>query len=450
MDKFLDMIANDLAAKGKYIKPSSNSILVGLEMANDNPDVLNVFAGQIATKTANVINYIRNTIKPVYTDVLKYIDENSSKFDKPTVTDKMTIVEFTGSAFLEELKKANRLGNPRAINLTPPTFEFTATLPEEPTELDRLFVYDDMSLQALADPAIKRLGRKGIETVFSAVLNANAYAVETGLFKSIFKNPIDNLDNIAAGYILVSNLHKSEKPVYIVCDDSVYKKQITWLLEEFSNLASFAVKEINSFKSSGVVVLSTKDKVITVIKENYEKFLTDGGSVETVLGHSLLIPEERTRATTFASALLAKKVAYEANWAKMVEMERLDQANINIAKYRALYGAALAYTLNNLVSAKLLEEKGTTPAKVTEEFMEYVNELPAVKLVEKQLVVSKLVGKYIFDCDAFKTITQSMIGYAKLTDLPPEVTIKYAALDYVMDYLLDQVSTEKAELKLRA
>lgn len=450
MDKFLDMIANDLAAKGKYIKPSSNSILVGLEMANDNPDVLNVFAGQIATKTANVINYIRNTIKPVYTDVLKYIDENSSKFDKPTVTDKMTIVEFTGSAFLEELKKANRLGNPRAINLTPPTFEFTATLPEEPTELDRLFVYDDMSLQALADPAIKRLGRKGIETVFSAVLNANAYAVETGLFKSIFKNPIDNLDNIVAGYILVSNLHKGEKPVYIVCDDSVYKKQITWLLEEFSNLASFAVKEINSFKSSGVVVLSTKDKVITVIKENYEKFLTDGGSVETVLGHSLLIPEERTRATTFASALLAKKVAYEANWAKMVEMERLDQANINIAKYRALYGAALAYTLNNLVSAKLLEEKGTTPAKVTEEFMEYVNELPAVKLVEKQLVVSKLVGKYIFDCDAFKTITQSMIGYAKLTDLPPEVTIKYAALDYVMDYLLDQVSTEKAELKLRA
>lgn len=450
MDKFLDMIANDLAAKGKYIKPSSNSILIGLEMANDNPDVLNVFAGQIAVKTANVINYIRNTIKPVYADVLKYIDENSSKFDKPTVTDKMTIVEFTGSAFLEELKKGNRLGNPRALSLTPPTFEFSASLPEEPAELERLFVYDDMSLQALAEPAIKRLGVKNLENIYSNVLNPGSYASEIGLFKSMFKDPITYLDYIVAAYILVNNLYKVEKPVYVVCDNDAYKRQLTWLVEEFSNLASIAVRDIEGFKKSGVVVLGVKDKVITVIKDNYEKFLADGGSVETILGHSLLIPEERTRATTFASSLLSKKLAYEANWAKMVEMERLDQANVNIGKYRALYGAAVAYTLNNLVSAKLLEEKGTTPAEVTEKFMEYVNELPAMKLVEKQIVVSKLVGKYIFDCDAFKTITQSMVGYAKLTDLPPEVTIKYAALDYVMDYLLEQVSSEKAELKLRA
>ena len=450
MDNFLDMIANDLAAKGKYIKPSSNSILVGLEMANDNPDMLNLFASQIATKTAAVINYIRNTIKPVYTDVIKYIDENSSKFDKPTVTDKMTIVEFAGSVFLEEIKKAGKIGSPRVINMNPPTYDFTATLPEEATELSRLFVYDDMSLQALAEPAIQRIGAKGLENVFTSVLNPSAYSNQTGLFQSMFRDPLGNLDSIAASYIMAVNLHKVEKPVYIVCPDESYKKQITWLVEELSNLISIAVRDMDGYKRSGVVILGINNKTITVIKENYEKFLADGGSVETVLGYSLKIPEERNRADTFASSLLSKKVAYEANWNKAVEMERLDQANINIAKYRSLYSAALAYTLNNLVPAKLLEEKGTTPAKVTEKFMEYVNELPAMKLVEKQIVVSKLVGKYIFDCDAFKTITQSMIGYAKLTDLPPEITIKYAALDYVMDYLLDQVSSDDAELKLRA
>ena len=450
INDFLEIVANDVANKGKYIKVSPNSLFAGLAVSNDDEATLNLYAKKMAEKVTREINYIRNTIKPVYSDVLKYIDENASKFDKPTLSDKLSIVEFAGSVFFEELKKhGGNIGNVRPLSTAVPFTNINGVLPEEPGELNRIFTYDDSALHILAEPALKRLGEKQLEMIYTSIVNCN-YFGPGGLVANIAEDVFDNLDKLTAAYILAVNLQRLPKPVYIVADELGFKKTMTWLVEELANLIAKALKDADKFKTAGVVILGINGKQITVLKSNYDSFLEQGGTPETILGFSLIPHENRSRADTFIQALLNKKVVLEANWNKLVEMEKLDQANVDIAKYRALYSATVQYALQNIIPGKILELNKTTPAEVAEKFMEYVNDLEPLKLINKERVVSKLIGKYVFDYEPFEFITKAMIAYGELTDQPAEITIKYAALEYVMEYLLDQVTAEKAEFKLQA
>lgn len=450
MKDFLKFLANDLAGKGKYIKSSPNSLFTGLDIASNGQDLLTLFVTKISDKVAKEINFIRNTVKPMYADVLKYIDENASKFSKPTLADKMSIVEFNGSSFIEEAKKAATVRSPRKPSITAPGLEIKATLPEEPGEISRLFTYDDSALQVLAEPALKRLGAKGIESIYTNLTNGDYFQTPNSFLSRLVNDPLNNLDSITAAFILAINLQKNPKPVYIIAEETPYKKLMTWLAEELSNIVAVANKEIADLKSSKIVVLGVQNNTVSVSKPNYEKYLETGGTPESVLGYALLSDEQRPRSSSYLEPLMAKKLENEARWNKLVELEKLEQSQVDIARYRAMYSAACAYALQNIIPAKVLEQSGVTSAQIADQFMEYVNGLPTIKLVEKERVIAKFVGDFIFRDPSFAIITRSMIAYGKLTDLPPENTIKYAALEYIMDYLLDQFTVENAEFKLKA
>lgn len=434
---FSSFLAGKLKEAGKYINFRPESVLIPMEGGDDT---INLITRAIADKTMNEVSFYHNTLTPIYRDMVMDIRERVEEFKfKPDYAD-YNIKEYDEDLLLIEMKRVENIGEPRGIN----QFGEPAIIigkPENPDELRSFFKHPNSLINEWLSNFLESYKDEDLLDFWDKFINVMG-RIDT--LQTLDSDKFKYSKEIALAYTVSINLRK-DIPIFFTGDKEAYSRITRRFQEELGNIISRYVSYTKSVFNIDRLIISYDDRVKTVYVNGklYDKYLTEGGTPEAVLGLVYSDPSLSPDKLTL-SYLKENQITAIKNWSTLVESCKVSEHHRKLDAYRSSYIIVVIKLLEERITDTIKERFNIDDADVKKRTSELLNNNPNIDLLNYEDVCIKLLGDVIFCKTNFTLFVNKLFEYNKIINNNEDKNMAplYATVDYVIDYILGQVEVK--------
>jgi len=430
-NEVIKLIASELAGKNKVVDFTPNSVF---SMLDERPNVgeYNELAVKIAGKVGNEISLYKNTLLPFlkeYRDIVNtMLKDRKSSSDIPNYMIKEVSIPTVFELFKN---KGIVIENGRSVEL--PVSNLIIPAPKQ-DEIKAFFKTDMLVMESAIDELLHGKTDAQLVTLWeNYLLNVSG---SNDNIASITYRIDGDMTELALLFVLVYNL-KTNMPEGVAVSQEVYSRVMRDFYNKLINDISVVMKRYNQFGSVGKMVLSLNDKVVSVHSGLYRKFIAEN-TAEVIMG--MLVSDNIKATNHFVKDILVNKDDYIKAWEKKIRLDNIATKIESQTAYKLVYDFALAKLLKDVSNAVVKHIPYTDNDNLIST-REFVETLPASKLLDVGYVTMEVVGEILLPNTNFYAFTENMLEYSKLdSTLSPQEAASLATLDTIINYLVEQVT----------
>lgn len=436
MSNVIKSVAAELTSKNKRVIIPAGSMLTTVNVVNV---VENGSMEGLDTKIANVLsnelNNIRNNILPLIKEYGKFVNESiASRLNSNPLKDvniytvelPLVIGEMISRNIINVNGDKTRRINDKSLVLTRP----------DVSKIKEYLTYGSGQMESLVRGFISNISDNELVRIWDTYLlnissmNNNFITMGTKVNSGIY-----GLDLFVMS-ILVKNLVKVV-PETVRVPISTYNDAIVSLDAVLDNKVAMYIKAMEANTNIGKVILKGENlNEVIVIKDNYNKFLNNGGSPEAIYGAIL----DKVSSLDINN-LTKDKDMYTNKWDTYLKNESIKAKLGTLEQHRIAYRLGVTELFNNFMDDDL---KSTIPDEIVNNINEVTIAFLNSKKPEKLFDVNDIVEDFITEVLFGHTNAEEFIKYMKhYSRLNPNITAKeaatYASADLVTDYLLTMI-----------
>ena len=407
------------------------------EGSNIIPSMHDIQIGNISEEISKYvlahISFAKNSVKPIvveYAESLKAILANTPEI---TAESSVTIEMYELPAILQDETFVDAFKYADGRTSLPPekylTFEN-----RDHEALISLLMTGDSGYDKDILPWASKLDSRVLEGTWNSVFRGDveANAITTNINFSIDRNLVI--------YLIASHLEANVENTA----EGVSLDQYNTSLRQLKDMAATdlwaSLKTMALYMDNETVVLNMDQykKSITLFKPTYDKFLTDGGSPEAILG---LLVSDGVPATK-GSAILALAEKYAAKWETYRAYFNVTSSQNRMNAFKTAMEICFTQEMNKAAeaAAEFSGAHSEYSSRAAEEFKKYVESLDYDDINSVDKVALDVVGKCIFYyTDSFCILKNIEEAYRVNPNISVREAATMATIAYVTDYVLDQI-----------
>lgn len=254
-----------------------------------------------------------------------------------------------------------------------------------------------------------------------------------------------NLPTLLVLYVVLFNL-LDKKPDTATVDDNKYREALTNYFNEVCNYLSIAKYSYETDRKLEVLVVGKTQYTLYVDKDYYSKFLEEH-SPDVLLGY-LISGVDNISARTMDSILKSKE-HYLNEWEKSLRLSNFSNTQNNIQVYRDVYAVALYDIYNKQIIpndlTQLLSEYGNKHTEAQGVLKKILKTKNYEYIMDVEAIARDIVGLCMFARTNLYPFITTMLAYKRIfekekEELTADDAATYATIDWILDYLLSQIS----------
>jgi hypothetical protein len=438
MFKYSTLIADAITAQSKIVTFKPNSIFAALELVNSEEE-LNAITAAIANKITNNIALLRNKIIPVMNEFIEVVKIKLAETKIADPYSNYNIIELSVPEVVDELRDAKILLTKRqakelpiaAISIPTPKIE----------DIKGYFKHSINSINIYIKSIIDKYTNDDLILIWEKYLS-NVSKTNNNI-ASIVYSPELKLNELIALYTVVNNI-KEEKPVTVPIEDNNYKNIMTMFMHEILNAIAIAVNNIEMYKNTSKLVLDINSNnsgiTITVLKELYSTYISEGYSVDSLFGLIQVEKDFSDYSIYTINSIRVKADIYAQEWNKRIKLDKIARIPADIERQKVVYILTLNTLYDHIIPGDLTEYLAYDKINANRKLEEYFKTIPGSELYNIDEISRYILSNIVFAKTNFKEFTAAMYEYMKLhPGMDANEAASVAVLDLVMYYLLEQV-----------
>lgn len=436
MSNVIKSVAAELTNKNKRVIIPAGSMLTTVNVVNvvENGNMEGLDT-KIANVLSNELNNIRNNILPLIKEYGKFVNESiASRIDSNPLKDvnihtvdlPIVIGEMISRNIININGDKSRRINDKSLVITRP----------DVSKIKEYLTYGSGQMESLIRTFISTIPDTELVRIWDTyLLNVSSMNNNFVTIGNKVNNGIYGLDLFVLS-ILVKNLVKT-MPDTVRVPVSIYNDAIISLDAVLDNKIALFITNMEANTKIGKVILKGDNlNEVVVIKDNYNKFLNDGGSPEAIYGAIL------NKVSSLDIINLTKdKDMYSNKWDIYLKNETIKTKLGTLEQHRIAYRLGITELFNNFMDEEL---KASIPSGIVDNINDVIVAFLNNKKPEKLFDVNDIVEDFVTEVLFGHTNAEEFIKYMKhYSRLNPNITAKeaatYASADLVTDYLLTMI-----------
>jgi len=428
MNEIVKLIASELAAKGKVVEPTANSVMRLLN--THTAEEVNILANKIADKVGVEIGLYRNVFMPVYVSYIEAVNKvlESKKPKNPIHDYKVTVVDIPD--YVKHLMSKGTI-HANATYVELPVSNVIIPAPKE--NIRSYFKVASTSEQTYVDELLSIYSDDDLRNIWEKYL-LNVSGSNDNIANLPYTD-LSNMNDVALLFTLVSNI-KTNIPDGVSVNEGTYSK----VMRNFYNalVADLAIltRTFNDYVKSKRLVIKLTDTEVKVVKPIYNVFLKEQ-RVEVLLG--LLITGPKNINSLLLNDILVNANNYLNAWEQKVRLTNISMKLEHKNSYKLAYKFAIPLLMEEIADSAKKYVSGTV-TELELDVEEYLNTLDSDGVMEIEEVAAFVVPNIVMEESNFYEFLTSMIEYKELDDkLSNKEAASLATLDLIVDYITQQL-----------
>ena len=423
------LLTEQITSKGLLLNIKNNTVFAALEVNNSTENFQEI-ARALSSKINNELILVKNKLRPLMNDVAELITSklaevngtNKNEYDIVVFDTPSVVEELFSSNMVLERRDPNHISNPIAI----PT-------PED--EITKYFTHSTVQLDVHLKPLRDAYGEEGLIALWDKYLNNIS---ETNVnINTLGVDPHAKLNDLILLMIAVGNITE-EKPAGVGLSDDKYRVAISEFYGELSNFIAIAMDKINTLRAARQLVIEIKDNVAVVDGVLYQEFLNNGGSPDAILG--LVTTSDREFKDFNMGSIVEKLEEYTQAWVNHVKITSFQQIDQEIARRKALYSIILRTVYEEILPDDLKEILGNDHSAAHDELQKLIEEGSKDYILDTDAIARDIIGICMFPNTNFSHFANGITEYVKVNpSFTPSDAATFASIDFIIDYMLEQV-----------
>lgn len=427
MQEAIKIIANKLESEGKLLNLAPNSILEALSV-DSSSEHFNSIAKELATRVNNELILVKNKIRPFMQEVIEETKKLVDNSPLESVIDKFNIKEYGYPDVLSEL--GNILHEPR-VSSSLGNVRASFDVPEK-ERIKEYFLHTNASINAYFSPILNAASLEDLEAIWSKYLT-NISDTNTAITELSYKH-MYLVNDIILLFLAVDRLSQ---------DDSLEDKEkeaVGLFYNELTNYLSLIKQTYDSYRSMERLVIKIEDGIVEVDSVIYKKYLEEGHVQEALLG--MAVNKVKDVNNYLLVNIIAKENEYREAWSNFIKLSEYTIAQANVNRHQTAY---------DIIFDKIYREDWC-PADIKEfleanfevanqKFRKFLQEEPIASILCVEHSIREIFGVILFPTTNFKRFADGISQYSKLNpNCTPADAATFAALEFFLDYMLEQIS----------
>ena len=432
MTPMLNTIAERLANANITLQYRDSSIL---NFIHNNEDY-NAVAAKVGDEILNIVANIKNKQKPVYDSFRAMVKEEIDASSNLTELADYSVITFKLSDVVKAFYTKHIIPEkPGALNVVPSS-NINFELPDV-SLIKSAFTYEqDAELNTMVNALLEKYSPTDLINIF------NSYVARPDMSNPLYTNRVDiNSDDPDAILLAVCALIKlrTAQPATVAVSPKEYVTGMTACIDALLNKLSLACYEANSRieRNQLVITGNTEQKKIYVQDEVYSTFLSNGGTIEVILG--MLVTGTFEGADRLLESITAKASDYQKAWTNLVNIVRVSNTQNEIKRYKVAYVIAMTKLMDTVLPENFDYGQGRNfILKGVDEILSILNE-ETISNIGKTCQI--LLSKLIFPNTKFEEFTQDMLDIANSAPgISGSDAASAASIKMLIRYLVENLS----------
>lgn len=410
-----------------------------LETPSLHDNAIGQVVDTLSTAVAAHISIARNVVKP---HVMEFITEYAEYVNRTKVTDpasSFNIVQkelpsvFEDESFIEQFKYYEG-----KVSIIPKSFiDFSSAS----VDVNSLMVTGSARIDKMLQEAVLEMGENYVQDVFDAFLTYKSKPALGMSYENIGQQNIyDALYAALTLYVISQKLYANVPENVGDVDLSSYQDHMLQVRDFAGTMVNVLIKRAYFMIKNNTLVLKSDNAKRTIYVQGslYRAFLEQGGTVEMVLG----ICASNSGLTSMASVLDARELLARG-WNSYCTFAAVSAENARLDNTKMYLMTAFNSRMSNLsdVEKEYLAKDSQYVATASKEAIAYVSDLKLNDLDSLGEISLNLMARCRF---YFTAGYQILAGIDQATKASPELDPREAALvsaiNYVTDFLVDQIA----------
>ena len=428
MNDIVELLASELASKGKIVEPSTNSVLKLIK--DHSVDEVNILVNKVADKISNEIGLYRNVFTPLYIaykDAVNKILEDK-KPENPLHKYKVVAVDIPD--YIKELIKKDVI-HQNASYVELPISNVVIPVPTD--NIRSYFKVSSHTEQMYIDELLSKYSDDDLKNIWEKYL-LNVSGSNDNIANLPYSD-LNKIDDVALLFALITNL-KNNIPDGVSVDESTYTKVMRNFYTTLVADIAILTRTFNDYVKSDRLVIKIFDNTVTVVKPVYNKFLKEQ-RVEVLLG--LMIKGPSGVNSLMLNDILINAQSYLNAWEQKVRLTNISMSIEHKANYRLAYEFAIPLLFKEIPESSKKYISGDID-EISLDVKDYVDELDHSSLVDIDENAAYILCYIIMVESNYYNFLSSMLKYKELDDkLSNKEAASLATLNLIVDYISQQL-----------
>lgn len=431
---FSNLLAANL--KNNRLSVKSDGVYLELDRLGNDSKAYHTVGSQIANKLYPEILLYKSKIVPSMNRLNNYLKELISNAKVVPTSALYSVVPTVFPFLIEELSKT---GYSQAAGEIEPLTNgegVTLKLPEG-ASIRSIFMFGNSKYNMYLDEILKGKSDEELGKIY------DLYLVNIGSgnnsIRELLVPSVSTTSNANTAILVLAavDYYLTNKPGELSEDSASvgvlinYQYNLVRVLKTLEEL-------YNNIRAAKKVILYKEGTTAYVDDTLYKEFLNQGGTPDTILGWMLKGTNDNISSMCLTD-LLAAKTKHEEDWAKFVELSKLNVTDLLIDKVKTNFVNSFDKIWDEYVPEEL---KGDLDrSKVEDDFYHFMKEKGNELILKTNTLSRLLMGKVFFKHTNFEKFSEYMVKY-----LVSDSTIKhqdaatFAVIDMVVLYLTNQLT----------
>lgn len=438
-----------LEENGYHVEFKSGSALSKISplMAKNREDDIDVIVGLYVNESTIFLSELRNVVRPTISSLIASFDD--AKRVKIKTTGSNYNIKLVGDVELfDSLKDSNKLNVVGAGSL-PATLSVGFPLRNEISESEdlvrRLFVTNDEEVNNMVKPIVDSFSVEELLKFWNSyMLNIS---VENSSLMSLYNLHFRKTTDLILLYAALTRILDGE--VEYVTNLAVLEANIINIRDMLHTMIDKYLKYVETVANNSFILDYFEDNSLTNIfisNNGYNKFLEDGGSVDSVVGY--VIKSKQNNLPRYASLEnVLNDSTLKMHYENSVKLEKMSDHSYNVRVISDQWLAYVGKIINDFNNCTTNDVK-VCQMKVCEDkqavIIEYVKNLNSEDVFDTNKVILNIVKIINPEVGNFITNMNSLMSSdgRNSEDLAKEAGL-YAAIQRLADKLLSDTYTVK-------
>ena len=423
MNEILELIAKELANKNQVVKFKHGSVFNLLETTGATSDSIALISSKLANSIRNDVDKFRNVYLQEAKAYGEAVRKELSTFNENEDLSKYKVIEQYIPSILDYYGEKNILAPKRQVRELP-IASISINVPEDNEIMEYLKVSNPIE-QKYIDAVVAEYGNaEEIEKLWNMYL-ANVSQGNPNI-ENLPYGPSEKIYEIILLDVIVKKL-KDDKPAGVNTPDTAYRNTMNEFHSELLNLMSIFVNDYNnSVKLDKVVTKRLSPTEVLVNRTVYEKLLDDITS-DVMLGYIVSGSELK-----FLSDIKVNADQFVKAWSDKVKLNKIAGATNKVKRYKAAYANVVGDIYSNIDKLKLHDD-----------VLQALMNVKDSDVLNVDKTTSYILGTVIYPDSNYLKFISAMEEYMTLDNKLTNVeAASLAAIDIIIDYLLQQVEIE--------
>ena len=166
--------------------------------------------------------------------------------------------------------------------------------------------------------------------------------------------------------------------------------------------------------------------------------MNNGGSPDAILG--LVTTSDREFKDFNMGSIVEKLEEYTQAWVNHVKITSFQQIDQEIARRKALYSIILRTVYEEILPDDLKEILGNDHSAAHDELQKLIEEGSKDYILDTDAIARDIIGICMFPNTNFSHFANGITEYVKVNpSFTPSDAATFASIDFIIDYMLEQV-----------